>query len=138
MSLIQIDHNPSRSTLAWFGLIWLGLFSALAASALVRHGITAPVAALWALAVLVPLAGWSWPPLMRVVYLTVAYATFPIGFTVLCLIMATTYYLVLTPLGIALRFCGRDPMRRHFEPGAKSYWDDRPEQPPAERYFRQF
>jgi hypothetical protein len=138
MSLIQIDHNPSRRSLALFGLIWLGVFAATAAAAFHRHGLTASVAVVGGLAVLVPVAGWIWPPVMRVVYLTVTYATFPIGFTILCLIMAATYYLVLTPLGIVLRACGRDPLRRRFEPEAKSYWVNRSEQPPAERYFHQF
>jgi hypothetical protein len=138
MSLIQIDHNPSRRALAWFGLIWLGLFAAIAAAAFHRHGLTVSVAVLGGLAVLLPAAGWVWPPLMRIVYLTVAYATFPIGFTVLCLIMFATYYLVLTPLGIVLRVCRRDPLCRRFQPGAESYWVDRSEQPPPERYFHQF
>ncbi len=138
MSLVHIHRNPSRRWLAWFGLIWLGVFAAVAASAFFRHGLTASVAVLWGLAVLVPVAGWIWPPVMRVVYLTVAYATFPIGFAVLCLLMAATYYLVLTPLGIVLRACGRDPLCRRFDPKAGSYWIDRTEQPPAEQYFRQF
>jgi hypothetical protein len=138
MSLIHIDRNPSRRWLAWFGLIWLAVFAAVATTAFLRHGLTAPVAVLWGLAVLVPVLGWIWPPLMRLVYLTVAYATFPIGLAVLCLFMAATYYLVLTPLGCVLRACGRDPMQRRFEPQAESYWVDRPEQPPVEQYFRQF
>jgi len=138
MSLIHIDRNPSRRWLAWFGLIWLAIFAAMACSAFFRHGWTASAAVLLGLAVAVPVAGWICPPLMRVVYLTVAYATFPIGLAVTFVVMAAVYYLVLTPLGRVLRMCGHDAMQRHFEPRAASYWTDRPEQPPAERYFRQF
>lgn len=138
MSLVHINRNPSRRSLVWFGLTWLVVFTAVAGCAFLRHGWTASVAALLGLAVLVPAVGWCWPPLMRVVYLTVAYSTFPIGFAVLCLVMAAAYYLILTPLGIALCLCGRDPISRKIEPEARSYWVDRPADPPAERYFCQF
>jgi hypothetical protein len=138
MSLIHIDRNPSRRWLAWFGLIWLVVFGAIACSAFLRHGWTASAAAFLGLAVIVPAAGWVCPPLMRAVYLTVAYATLPIGLAVTFVVMAAVYYLVLTPLGRVLRACGHDAMHRRFEPGAESYWADRPEQPAVERYFRQF
>lgn len=138
MSLIHIERNPSRRWLAWFGLIWLVVFGTIALSAFLRHGWTMSTVVISDLAVVVPVAGWVCPPLMRAVYLTVAYVTLPIGLAVTCIVMAAVYYLVLTPLGRVLRMYGHDAMHRSFERDAKTYWADRPEQPPMERYFRQF
>lgn len=49
------------------------------------------------------------------------------------------FYLVVTPLGIALRVLGKDPLRLRLEPGAKSYWiERRPPGPPGDTMRRQF
>lgn len=49
------------------------------------------------------------------------------------------FYLVVTPLGIALRVLGKDPLRLRLEPGAKSYWiERRPPGPPGDTMRHQF
>ena len=45
---------------------------------------------------------------------------------------------VLTPIGLVMRWSGRDPMRRRFEREAKSYWVVRKRDEEPSRYFRQF
>ena len=40
---------------------------------------------------------------MRWIYLGMAYAALPIGFVVSYLMMVVVYYLVLTPIGVAMR-----------------------------------
>jgi hypothetical protein len=137
MSLIRINRDPSRRDLAVFGLAWLVFFGALAAIALVRAHHASAVA-LAALALLVPLAGRISPALMRLVWLGMAYLSFPIGFVLSFVILALVYYLVLTPTGLLMRLAGRDPMARRFDPRAESYWSPRPEPPDSARYFRQF
>jgi hypothetical protein len=62
----------------------------------------------------------------------------PIGWVMSHVILGIIYYLVLTPIGLLLRALGRDPLRRRFETGARSYWIDRGEEPAVERYFRQY
>ena len=38
------------------------------------------------------------------------------------LAMGIIFFLVVTPLALAMRLTGRDPMRRRFEPAMPSYW----------------
>ena len=52
-------------------------------------------------------------------------------------ILAAIYFLIVTLTGLALRMLGRDPLRRRFERGRASYWDDAEKAGDAERYFRQ-
>jgi len=52
--------------------------------------------------------------------------------------MFSVYYGVLTPIALLLRLRGHDPMRRRFDPDAKTYWQ--PHKPPTDRsrYFKRY
>jgi ABC-type uncharacterized transport system permease subunit len=78
------------------------------------------------------------PGLLRIVYLGMIYATLPIGIVVSYVILAATYYLVVTPIGLVLRLCGYDPMQRRFDREAKTYWVPREEEAKMDHVFRQF
>ena len=41
------------------------------------------------------------------------------------LVMATLFFLVVTPTGMVMRLLGKDPLHRRFEPNAKTYWIER-------------
>ena len=60
-----------------------------------------------------------------------------IGLLVANVVLAAIYFLIVTPIGLALRLAGRDPLRRTIEPGRASYWDEVQKSDDAERYFRQ-
>lgn len=66
------------------------------------------------------------------------FAAMPIGWTVSHLILGLVFYLVFTPVGLALRALGKDPMCRGFDPTATTYWQPHRQQPNPGRYFRQF
>jgi ABC-type uncharacterized transport system permease subunit len=138
MKLIEIDHNPSSRQLHVFGFIWL-LFFAIIGGVLLYRGSSVLVATLVSgIAVMVPAVGWLVPGFMRFVYIGMAYAAFPIGFVVSYLIMVVVYYLVLTPIGLLVRLCGYDPMNRHFDGSADTYWCPREHDDSLDTYFRQF
>lgn len=137
MSLVQINHNPSRRTLAGFGAIWLVFFGALGTIMAARSGLRPAAWLLWGVA-LTAVVGWLLPSWMRLLYLGMSYLGLPIGFVVSHLIMAAVWYLVFTPMGLVLRLAGYDPLGRRFDPHRESYWVERGPQPPIERYFRQF
>jgi hypothetical protein len=61
-----------------------------------------------------------------------------VGLVVSNVVLAAIYFLVVTPIGLALRLAGRDPLRRKFERGRQSYWDDAQKAGDSERYFRQY
>jgi len=138
MSLIRIDHHPSRRQLAVFAVIWGVFFGVLGWIALGRSGSVRFAARLWIAAVAVPLLGAAVPQLLRIVYLAMAYAAFPIGFVLSHLILALVYYLLITPIGLLMRLFGYDPMCRRFDPQRKTYWVEREQEEGTERYFRQF
>jgi hypothetical protein len=137
MTLIRIDRNPPRRQLALFGASWLVFFGLLGAM-LYDAGRWWPAAALWSVAVTVPAVGWLVPAVLRLAYLGTAYAGFPIGYVVSHVLLAAIYYLVLTPTGLVMRLCGRDPLCRRFDREASSYWQPRRADERLARYFRQF
>jgi len=78
------------------------------------------------------------PGLMRIVYLTGAYAALPIALVISHLMLAVVYYLLLTPTGVLMRLLGHDPLARRFDASAQTYWRPRHRAENVARYFRQF
>ena len=55
------------------------------------------------------------------------------------LVMGLLFYLTITPMALIMRLIGKDPLRRNFEPEAKSYWiERRPAGPAPESMRHQF
>ena len=138
MSLIAINHHPSRRQLHQFGFLWLIFFGVIGSLSYFKSGNHRAGIILWGLAVIIPVLGWIFPALMRIVFLGLSYAAFPIGFVVSHVILALVYYLILTPVAILMRLFGYDPMERRLDPEASSYWCQREAPPEAKQYFRQF
>ncbi len=139
MAVIEVNRNPSRRELNQFGVIWLIFFLLVAAWLRFKLGSPLAAAALAGAAVAVPAAGWALPAFMRTVYVGLSYLAWPIGFAVSHVLLATVYYLLVTPIGLIMRAVGYDPMHRRFEPKARSYWIERDEGGREPRsYFRQF
>ena len=138
MSILRIDFRPSHRQLAVFGVTWLVFFGALGGLALHRAGSLTAAIVLWTLAAAVPAIGWIAPPFLRIVYVGMACAAFPIGWVVAHLTLGGVYYLVVTPTGLLLRAFGHDPMSRRPDPDADTYWVPRPPDEDVNRYFRQF
>ena len=88
---------------------------------------------------MVPAIGWLAPWFMRLVFLGMSYAAWPIGFVVSHVVLAMVYYLVMTPIGLAMRVFGYDPMTRRGDLAKKSYWVERDSGTRGpDSYFRQF
>ena len=138
MSFVRIDANPSRRQLAVFGVTWLVFLAVVGVIVLSRGGSTAVATSLWGAALVVPAIGWLVPAFMRIVYLGMAYLTFPIGFVVSYVVVSAIYYSVLVPTGMLMRLFGYDPMTRRFDGRAESYWVPRKTDGTPARYFRQF
>lgn len=152
MGLIRIQREPSQRQLAVFAAGWAGLFALAGAFVFWRSGRPGWAAACWLAALAVPLAGAISPRLLRLVYLGVLWAGLPVGWVLSHAVLAVVYYGILTPVGLAMRAAGRDPLTRRFDPAACSYWTPRPggtdQAGPSgekkqsaeelERYFRQY
>ena len=111
--------SSNRAFGLWFALI----FGALAATGLRAHPGARTVAVALGIAFL--LAGLTRPailgPLNRVwtrFGLLLGKVTNPV-------VMALLFYGVFTPIGVLMRWSGKDPLRLKREPGSDSYWIDR-------------
>ena len=81
---------------------------------------------------------WALPRLGRRTYVGWMYSSLPIGWTISHFVLGAVYYLVLTPIGLVMRWVGRDPMKRRFEPSTPSYWVEREVRSDPDSHFRQF
>jgi hypothetical protein len=55
------------------------------------------------------------------------------------LVMCVMFYGVITPMGLVMRWFGRDPLRLHLEPDVPSYWiERRPPGPAPDTMSNQF
>jgi len=137
--MIEINRNPSTRQLRQFAALWFPAFGALVGFLLFRRLEShMPAVLVWTTAAVVSLVGLASPRFMRWVYVGMMTLTFPIGWVISNVILIVVYYLVLTPIGLAMRLAGRDPMQRRLERDARSYWLARSAQTPTARYFRQY
>ncbi len=137
--MIPINRNPTRSQLRWFAALVFPLFWGWIAFLVYRRAEWPRVAiAIAAAAIVISIAGLLSPAFMRRVWIAMMVGLSPIGWVMSHVILGVIYYLVVTPVGLALRAAGKDPLHRRFDREAKSYWIDRGEEPPVERYFRQY
>ena len=122
MAIIEINTDPSKKELRWFGVM-LVVF-VLAVGALVRWQFDAPAAAqrIWIAGGVLSMVYVVVPPLRRWIFVGWIYAAFPIGWTVSHVLLASIYYLVFTPIGLLLRLIKGDPLERQLDPSAASYW----------------
>jgi len=63
----------------------------------------------------------------RLLYVAVMTATLPIGYVLSHIVLGVVFYGLLTPIGLAMRAVGLDPMHRKIDRSAKSYWIARAE-----------
>jgi len=148
MALIDIDWKPSARLLRSFGFIGLLAFAVVAGIVEWKHKVIIfPItdsAVPMTRNILLALAGYCglfaviMPRALLPIYVTLTAVGYPIGLVVSFTVMLIIYFLVITPIGVAMRLVGRDPMRRKLDPAAGSYWIKRT--PPADvrRYYRQF
>jgi hypothetical protein len=138
MALIEINRNPSRRELNWFGALF-ALFAALVGCLLWwRSGALHIAAGIWIVAAIIVPVYYLVPRWRKPIYLAWMYATYPIGWIISHLVLAITYYLVFTSVGLLMRLFGRDPMERRFNRNATTYWIERDPVCNTDRYFRQF
>ena len=138
MAIIEINTNPSRKDLLWFGLL-LPVFVAFVGVLVWRRtGSSSAATAVWGVGGAVSALFGLWPASRRRIYVGWMYAVYPIGWTVSHLLLGVIYYGVVTPIGLALRIVGRAPLERRLDRSASSHWVRRAPAGRVERYLRQF
>jgi ABC-type uncharacterized transport system permease subunit len=136
MSLIRLNTRPTRGSLRTFGFLCLAFLLAFGAIAWRKGDEGLAVAEVAAGGIGAGCALFA-PDLLRLPYLAAIYAGFPIGFAASYVILTGVYFLVLTPAGLVMRACGRDPLGRRREAARSSYWAPRDGPRPGSDYFHQ-
>jgi hypothetical protein len=135
MSLAEINWNPTDRQLRQFGAIsfvavpvitwfWDANWTAI--------GIAAAVGAA------ICLVGWFFPRGLQPLFVGLMVVTYPIGLVVGELLMMMIYYGVFLPIGCVFRLMGRDPLERHIDRQAATYWQTKKHSTDPASYFRQF
>lgn len=135
--MITLDWNPSARTLRQFAAV---AFLFLAGTAVLAHlrGDGWPAWALpLGLSLAVGLVGYRRPEALRLVFVLLSLAVYPIGVVMSHLILLVLFFGVITPLGALARIARPDPLslRRGRPPG--SYWHDRRRPLDKASYLRQ-
>lgn len=145
--LAELNLNPDRRLLRQFGFFALAGFGLLAAGAwfevlLFASGLGAAREAtalgLLAAGALSALFSLVYPPANRPAYVLLSLVAFPVGFVLSYLVMGLLFFLVITPVGLALRLFGEDPMHRRRRDASQSYYTPARAARDRTRYFRQF
>lgn len=138
MAVLDINTNPTARDLRWFGLL-LPVFVAIVGFVAWRRADSwTPAAALWAGGGLLSAVFAAWPASRRPIYVGWMYAVFPIGWVLSHLLLGAIYFLVITPIGLAVRTLRGDPLHRAFRREASTYWTRRTPPSRVDRYLRQF
>ena len=139
MSLIEIKWQPGSKELRTFGIAGLILSALIGVLLHLLKGLAIQWAlAIFALGLAIFLSSLISYRMTRIIYLALTIVTLPIGLVLSFVLLGTFYFAVLTPLGLFFRLIGRDPLRRRFEPDAKTYWLTRKPPDSLDSYFHQF
>ena len=138
MAVIEINRNPSRRDLLWFGLLLPVFFTVVCGLVWRRTGSLTSATSLWAIGGTVSALFALWPASRRRIYVGWMHAVYPSGWTVSHLLLAVVYFVVITPVGIALRLLRRTPLERSFDRAAATHWVRHNPAGRIERYLRQF
>ncbi len=136
--MIDIIWKPTDRQLRQFAVAFLVAAGVVGALLWWRIGENRVSPVLWGLGPVVALVGLLVPRAIRWLFLALSLAAFPIGMVIGFVLLALTYYLVVTPIGLVFRLIGRDPLERSIDRKAATYWVRRPPRPAPKRYFQQF
>lgn len=138
MAIIDINLNPSKRDLKWFGVVLFLLFLLLGSVVYWRTGTSRVSVALWLAGTVFGAVYYLISPLQRPLYLGFMHLVYPIGWVVSHLLFAFIFYLLITPIGIILRVLGHDSMQRHVGGDVATNWVKRDSTIESSRIFSQF
>jgi hypothetical protein len=138
MALIDINLNPEKSELKWFGLLLLVFFGLLGGIIFWINSESAVPPILWSVGLSVCVIYYAVKPLRLTLYRVWMKLVFPLGWAISHLLFGIIYYLVLTPVGLLLRLFRYDPLRRRRDENAQTYWSEHGSETDPGKYFKQF
>lgn len=135
--MTALDWNPSPRKLRQFAAVAVIVLVAMAAAAHLRGRSEVAQALPLGLGAVVGLLALVRPAALRLVYVLLSIAVFPIGFVVSHLILLVVFYGVITPLGLLSRLARSDLLSLRSDPAARSFWRERRRPRDKASYLRQ-
>jgi hypothetical protein len=135
----EVPTGVADRTLRQFAGLCVVFFGGLFAWGYYRQG-GHPSTAAWValgLALVVGLPGLAAPAWIRPVYLGIMAITQPIGHVMSYVLLGLIYYGTVTPIALAFRLAGRDPLARR-RPALDSYWAPKYQPTEVTRYLSQY
>ena len=134
---MDFNRAPSDRELRWFGVLIALFFCLIGTLVYWRLGAERVAIGLGAFGLFIALVYYSVPTLRRPVYMAWMTAVSPLGWLISRVLLAATFFLIVTPAALVMRIFGRDKLDRRLDKSAASYWVEREATPEASRYFRQ-
>lgn len=136
--MLPINWSPADAQLKSFARIWWPLFVLVVTALLYRrNGWTTSVMVVAYAGVGLAIVVAASRAVARTLFLGLQVITFPLAFLTSTIVLAVIYYLVVTPIGLALRLTGRDSLSLRRR-NAATLWVPVPGDTDPERAFRQF
>ncbi len=136
--MIDLDINPDCKKLRSFA--WVSTF----VFAVVAFMLHRDESGKWIQIVAASFACYSFfcamisPGLVRPLYVILTVLAFPIGWISSNIILMLLYYGMILPVGVLLRFFGKDPVDKRFKDGAISSWVPKKQDLDRKRYYNQY
>jgi hypothetical protein len=138
LALIEINLNPSKRDLKWFGALALVFFGVLGGLVYFGSSTTTPALVLWSIGLVFCLVYYAVRPLQLVLYRGWLKLFQPLGWLIAHVLFAFIYFVVFLVIGLGLRVFRYDPLRMRRDSSAKTYWVKHGAETDPSRYFRQF
>jgi hypothetical protein len=136
--MIDLEREPGRSEIAWFGLLLLAVAAILGSVLRWQFGLPVAGRVVWIAGAVVAAVYYAVPPLRMPVFLGWIYLTWPLAWLFSHLVLGFIFFVVVTPIGLVMRAVGYDPLRLSRPREARSYWIEHDPHRDLDGYFRRF
>jgi hypothetical protein len=131
------DWNPSERTLRQFAAAGFLFLQIVIAVSYWRGSHSSARWVVLALALVIGFTGLLRPSALRLPYVLLSMATYPIGLVVSQLMLGILFYGVITPLGVLARLARPDPLETRLDGRSDSHWKERSRPRDKASYLRQ-
>jgi hypothetical protein len=138
MTWSEIDFHPADRKLRTFGGLFLCFASLLGAWQGWAHERWLVAEIIFVASLMVASAGVFKVSMLRPLYVGMMIASFPIGWLTSHVLLATVYFILVTPLAVLFRCLGRDALRLRSSPHWSSYLEVKPAPTNNQAYFRPY
>jgi hypothetical protein len=130
----KLDQSPR--SLRRFGIMVGAILLGLGGLLFLRHRNAGPP--LLGAGTLLLLAAAFAPVLLRYLHKPWMMGALLLGRIMTTILLTIVFFLVVTPIALLQRLCGKRPLELRFRTGAATYWQTRPPPPVSTDYEKQF